>query len=89
MNPWVGIILQYGMEFAIELAKILENTGNPTAQDFTDLKAKYGAKTADSYLKEAQASVSNQATFSPILGDVVQTSGVAGIPTTVLPPTNA
>ena len=58
MNPaWVAIIAQYGLEFAIELAKILENKNNPTSADFQALKDKYASKTAAQYLAEAQAAI--------------------------------
>lgn len=53
MNPWVSIIAQYGLEFAIELAKIIEDKTDPTSADFQALKAKYGTKTADQFLDEA------------------------------------
>lgn len=50
MNPWVQIVARYGLEFAIDLAKIIEDKTNPTPEDFQKLKVKYGTKTADDYL---------------------------------------
>lgn len=56
MNPWVMIIAQYGMEFAIELAKILREKGDPAPGDFIELKTKYASKTAADYLAEVPPS---------------------------------
>lgn len=53
MNPWVWIVAQYGLEFAIELAALLKNKAEPTADDFRALKTKYAGKTAAEYLTAA------------------------------------
>jgi hypothetical protein len=53
MNPWVAIIAQYGIEFAIELSQIIAAKTDPTAGDFKALKLKYGSKSAADYLAEA------------------------------------
>ena len=50
MNPWIPIIAQYGLEFAIELAAILARKTDPTPEDFTALKTKYASMTAADYL---------------------------------------
>lgn len=50
MNPWVAIVAKYGIEFAIDLARIINDKSNPTAEDFSKLKLKYGTKEADDYL---------------------------------------
>lgn len=52
MNPWVAIIAQYGIEFAIELSQIIATKGDPSPEDFKALKVKYGSKTAADYLAE-------------------------------------
>lgn len=53
MNPWIPIIAQYGMDFAIQLAGLLKGTPDPTPDDFTALKVKYGTKTEQQYVDEA------------------------------------
>lgn len=45
MNPWVIIVATYGLQFALELAKIIEDKTDPTAADFQALIAKYGTET--------------------------------------------
>lgn len=52
MNPWVSIIAQYGLQFALELKQILEKKGEPTSQDFIDLIAKYGSETLEQKLEK-------------------------------------
>lgn len=52
MNPWIPIIAQYGMEFAIQLATLLKATPEPTPEQFQALKAKYGTKTEQDYVNE-------------------------------------
>lgn len=59
MNPWVAIIAQYGVEFAIELAALIKAKTDPTPEDFLALKTKYAAKTAADYLAEAQLHANN------------------------------
>ncbi len=53
MNPWIAIVAQYGMEFAIEFAKLLKDKPEPTPEDFIALKEKYASKTAADYLASA------------------------------------
>jgi len=50
MSPWIPIIAQYGLQFALELKTILEQKGEPTSQDFTDLIKKYGTETLEQKL---------------------------------------
>jgi len=57
MNPWVMIIAQYGLQFAMELTQILEDKTDPTSQDFQNLITKYGTETLDQKLAKAQAAV--------------------------------
>lgn len=52
MNPWITIVAQYGLEFAIEFAKAIND---PKAQDFAALGVKYGTKSPETYLQEAKA----------------------------------
>lgn len=51
MNPWIPIIAKYGIEFAIQLAALINNKTEPTAQDFIALKDKYASMKAEDYLK--------------------------------------
>lgn len=53
MNPWIPIIAQYGIDFAIQLAAMLKQTPEPTAEAFAELKVKYGTKTEQQYVDEA------------------------------------
>lgn len=53
MNPWIPIIAQYGMEFAIQLAMLLKASPEPTPEQFQALKEKYGTKTEQDYVDEA------------------------------------
>lgn len=55
MNPLIPIIAQYGLEFAIELVRLLQSKDIPTPEDFAELKAKYATKTAAEYLEDARA----------------------------------
>lgn len=55
MSPWVTIIAQYGLEFALELSVLLTNKAEPTPQDFLDLKVKYGSETLDQKLAKQLA----------------------------------
>ena len=45
MNPWISIVATYGIQFAFELAKIIESKGDPTSEDFLSLIQKYGTET--------------------------------------------
>lgn len=42
MSPWVTIVANYGLPFAIELAKLIAEKKDPTADDFRELGRKYG-----------------------------------------------
>ncbi len=55
MNPLIPIIAQYGLEFTVELVRLLNDKPVPTPEDFLALKQKYASKTADQYLSEALA----------------------------------
>ena len=55
MNPLIPIIAQYGLEFAVELVKLLNSKPVPSPEDFMALKQKYASKTAAQYLSDAQA----------------------------------
>lgn len=55
MNPWVTIIAQYGLQFALELASIIKAKTDPTPDDFLALIAKYGTETLDQKLAKLQA----------------------------------
>lgn len=57
MNPWIPIIAQYGLQFALELKQILDQKGEPTAQDFVDLIKKYGTETLEQKLTRIAAAV--------------------------------
>ncbi len=50
ISPWISIVATYGMEFAVELAKLLKDKPEPTPEDFLALKEKYASKTAADYL---------------------------------------
>lgn len=56
MNPWVTIIATYGIQFALELAKIIEEKTDPTAADFQALITKYGTETLAEKLAKYKAS---------------------------------
>ena len=53
MNPWIPIIAQYGLDFAIQLAALLKQNPEPTVEAFQNLKLKYGTKTEQQYVDEA------------------------------------
>ena len=53
ISPWISIVATYGMEFAVELAKLLKDKPEPTPDDFLALKEKYASKSAADYLAEA------------------------------------
>lgn len=55
MNPWVLIVANYGLPFALELARIIESKGDPTAADFEALIAKYGTETLPELLAKYKA----------------------------------
>lgn len=55
MNPWVSIIANYGLQFALELATIIKNKIDPTPEDFQALIAKYGTETLEQKLAKLQA----------------------------------
>lgn len=55
MNPWVTIIAQYGLQFAFDLASIIKDKTDPTAEDFQALIAKYGTETLDQKLAKRLA----------------------------------
>lgn len=55
MNPLIPIIAKYGLEFTIELVRLLNDKTIPTPEDFQKLKLKYGTKTADDYLVPAES----------------------------------
>lgn len=61
MNAWVLLIAQYGLPYAIDLAQILEKAAQekrePTSDEFKTLHQKWGNKTADDFLREAQERV--------------------------------
>ncbi len=42
MSPWVTIVANYGLPFAIELAKLIAEKTDPTADDFRALGVKNG-----------------------------------------------
>jgi hypothetical protein len=54
MNAWIILIAHYGLPFALELSKIFKDGKEPAPADFEGLIAKYGSKSADDYLREAQ-----------------------------------
>lgn len=55
INPWPIILVQYGLEFVIELKGILEKETEPTAEDFKQLAVKYGTETLEQKLAKLQA----------------------------------
>lgn len=55
MNPIYALLAQYGIEFVIELVKIIESKNDVTSADLIALKEKYASKSADKYLEEAKA----------------------------------
>lgn len=57
MNPWVTIIATYGVQFAFELAQIIKDKTDPTADDFKALIAKYGTETLDEKLAKKKLSL--------------------------------
>jgi hypothetical protein len=59
-NPWVIIIAQYGLQFAFELAAIIKDKTDPTADDFKALITKYGTETLDEKLAKRLASLGQQ-----------------------------
>lgn len=50
MNPWVLIVAQYGLPFALDLARIIATKTEPTVADWEALADKYAGKTAQQYL---------------------------------------
>lgn len=50
MNPWITIIAQFGLNFALELAQILQTRNDPTPEDFQALIDKYGTETLEEKL---------------------------------------
>jgi hypothetical protein len=54
MNAWIILIARYGLPFALELSRIFKDGREPTTADFEGLISKYGSKSADDYLREAQ-----------------------------------
>ncbi len=55
MNPWVMIIAQYGLPFALELTKLFEAKADPTSADFQALITKYGTETLEQKLAKKLA----------------------------------
>jgi len=55
MNPWVMIIAQYGIPFAFDLKKLIEEKNEPTAADFAALVGKYGTETLEQKLAKLYA----------------------------------
>jgi hypothetical protein len=51
-DEWVVIIAKYGIDFAIQLAAMLQEDKEPTVEDFVNLKRLYGTQTADEILKQ-------------------------------------
>lgn len=56
MSPWITIVATYGIQFALELAKIIEDKTDPTAADFQALIDKYGTETLEQKLAKYKAS---------------------------------
>ena len=54
MNPWIMIIANYVIPFALDLAKILSSKVDPTPADFEDLIRKYGTETLPEKLAKLQ-----------------------------------
>jgi len=50
---WAILIAKYGLDFVIELKRVLSE-GEPTVEDFENLKVKYGSKTEEQYVEEAR-----------------------------------
>jgi hypothetical protein len=50
---WAILIAKYGLDFVIELKQVLSK-GEPTVEDFQNLKVKYGTKTEEQYVEEAR-----------------------------------
>lgn len=55
MNPWVLIIAQYGLPFALQLKQIIVEKGEPTVADFQELITKYGTETLEQKLAKLYA----------------------------------
>lgn len=55
INPWVAIIAAYGIQFAYDLSKTIEDKTDPTPEDFLALITKYGTKTLAEKLAEYKA----------------------------------
>ena len=55
MNPWIAIVAQYGLQFALELAQIISSKSDPTPDDFKALITKYGTETLDEKLAKLKA----------------------------------
>lgn len=52
MNPWIPIIATYGIQFALDLSKIIADKTDPTPADFQSLIDKHGTLTLQDKLVE-------------------------------------